>query len=102
MEIHPIRGFRPFETKTENSDQDRTVLRLLDGLLALPIGALSSGPEWKSLWGMTDLPTLAAAALVSANMTKAHFITVRRGNNVFIVVWSLSLSKPLGCFYVTA
>lgn len=102
MEFFSIRTFRPFETKSENTDQDRPTMRLLDGLLALPIGALSSGPEWKQFWGIDDLPTLVATALSGANNTKAHFVTITRGNHVVIVVWSLSLSKPLGCFYVTA
>ena len=100
--MHSIRSFRPFETKQENTNQDRTVLRLLDGMVAVPIGALASGPEWKSMWGITDLPATAALVLAAADAGKAHLFTIRRGNHVFIVVWSLAISKPLGLFYVTA
>jgi hypothetical protein len=101
MEYHQIRSFRPFEATTENTDQDRTVLRLCDGFIAYPLGALCSGPKWESLWGLTTLDAQIAAALSGANATKAHFVKVSRENHTFLVVWSLALSKPLGCFYVT-
>jgi len=102
MEHHSIRSFRPIETREENTDQDRTVLRLCDGLLAVPVGSLSSGPELKPLWGITNLPTRIATALSGANSAKAHFVTITRGSHVFVVVWSLQTSAALGMFYVTA
>lgn len=101
MEHTTIRNFRPIETKEDSTDQDRTVLRLCDGFVSVPIGALCNGPQWYPMWNMTNLPSLAAALLYLANPAKAHFITISRGAHVLIVVWSLSLSKPLGLFYVT-
>lgn len=102
MEHFHIRAFRPTETKTDNVDQDRTVLRLCDGFISVPLGTLSSGPEWKPFWGITGLTALMATALSGADGTKAHFVTVRRGNHVLVVVWSLASTSPLGAFYVTA
>jgi hypothetical protein len=101
MEQYPIRSFRPVETREDNTDQDRTVLRLCEGMLAVPVGALCSGPRWKPLWGITDLAAQCTAALAGANIAKAHFVTVTRGNHVWLVVWSLATSAPLGWFYVT-
>lgn len=101
MELFPIRSFRPIENSEENTDQDRTVLRLCEGLIAIPTGAVSSGPNWKAVWGLTTLATSIASALSAASSSKAHFVTVTRGNHVFVVVWSKLLTKPLGCFYVT-
>lgn len=102
MEYFQIQAFRPVESKVDNPDQDRTVLRLAEGVLVVPTGALCNGPTWKSLWGITDLPARIATALAGANSAKAHFVKVTRGNHVFLVVWSLVSSKPLGAFYVTA
>lgn len=101
MEYFPIRSFRPVETKEENTDQDRTVLRLCEGFVSVPTGALSSGPKWLPLWGIADLPGSAKAALAGADASKAHFVKIARGNHVWLVVWSLATSQPLGLFHVT-
>jgi hypothetical protein len=101
MEYFPIRSFRPIENREENTDQDRTVLRLCDGFLPVPIGALCSGADWALMWGIDDLPDRAATALAGADDEKAHFVTVSRGNHVLLVVWSLSLSLPLAVFHLT-
>lgn len=102
MEYFPIRSFRPFENKTESTDQDRTVLRLCDGFLPVPIGALSSGPRFAPMWGVTDLQATCLSVLQGADTTKAHFVKITRGNHVLLVVWSLAINQALAIFHVTA
>lgn len=101
MENFQIRAFKPGEKREDSADEDRTVLRLCEGFLAVPNFALCSGPQWKSLWGQTDIPTAMATALSGADASKAHFVSVARGNHVFLIVWSKVTSTPLGVFYVT-
>jgi hypothetical protein len=100
MKTFPIPNFRPVETKSDASNQDRTVLRRAEGVVAVSLGALSPGPRWRTMWGMSDLGTQIATALSGANVAKAHFVIVARGNHRLLVVWSLALSEALGVFHV--
>lgn len=102
MQLFPIQSFRPIETRVENNDQDRTVLRLAEGVLAVPNSALCNGPRWKSMWGITDLPARAATALAGADAFKAHFIEVQNDYHVLLVCWSLFHNRPVGMAYVAA
>jgi hypothetical protein len=100
VEYFPIRAFRPIEATEDNPDQDRTVLRLCEGLLALPTGALCSGPEWKPLFGLTDLKDRILTLLAAADDTKSHFVKLTHGSHVFLIVWSMPLDEPIGLFHV--
>jgi hypothetical protein len=102
MEYFQIRNFRPVEAKEDGTDQDRSVLRLCEGLVPVPQGALSAGPLWKVLWGQDDLITDAAALLAGADDNKAHMLQLQRGDRVFLIVWSLPLERALGFFEVVA
>lgn len=101
MELFPIRSFRPVEAREDNADQDRTVLRLCEGFLTVPNGALCSGPNWQPIWGITDLPALITTVLSAANATKTHFVGFARGNHVWLIAWSKVSNTALGMFYVT-
>lgn len=89
MEYFPIRSFRPIEAREENTDQDRTVLRLCEGMLAVPNGALCSGPKWAHAWGQSQLGTDISAALTTASATtgKVHFVTVTCESGTLLVAW---------------
>ena len=100
MDYFPIPSFRPIETKEDASDQDRTVLRLCEGMAAYPQGALCAGPQWKLLWGLDDLGGDIETALSGADVEKAHFVIVSKNGHTFLVCWSLEHSKALGFFYV--
>lgn len=102
MKTFPIPNFRATETKRDATDQDRTVLRRADGVVGVPLGALSGGPEWKVLWGLEDLGDQIETALTGANAAKTHFVTVAHGSHKWLVAWSLSLSEALGVFDVFA
>lgn len=102
MEYFTIRNFRPIEAKESATDQDRSVMRLCEGVLPFPQGALCAGPEWKSLWGLNELGTEITNALTgdTAATDKAHFVTVSKNGHTFLVCWSLDQARPLGFFYV--
>lgn len=102
MEYFQILNFRPTETNQDATDQDRTALRICEGLLPVPQGALSNGPQWETLWGLSSFATNATTALAGADNTKAHILTITRGSRTFLVVWSLSLGKALGLFEVAS
>lgn len=89
MEYFPIRSFRPIETREENTDQDRTVMRLCEGLLPYPNGALCTGPKWAKVWGQSALGAQITTALrnAGATETKAHFVRVTANSQVLLVVW---------------
>lgn len=90
------------EVREDATDQDRTVLRLCSGLIPVPQGALSTGPYWKLLWGIDDLPDRAAAALVGADANKAHILKLYRTDRTFLIVWSLVHARALGFFEVVS
>lgn len=96
MDYFPILSFRPIETKESANDQDRTVLRICEGLVPYPEGALCAGPCWKSLWAMSTLGASIETALAGANTSKAHFVTVAKSGVIFLVVWSLQEHRALG------
>jgi hypothetical protein len=100
MEYFSIRSFRPIETKVDNPDQDRTVLRLCEGLLAVPTGALCSGPQWKPLFGLTDIGAQIETLLEEADDTKSHIVQLQHGSHVFLIVWSMPLGQAIGLFHV--
>lgn len=103
MEYFTIKNFRPIEAKEDSTDQDRTVLRLCEGFVPVPQGALSNGPEWKPLWGITDLPARAALLLAGEDQTKTHFLRLTRGLvRVFIIAWSCQLNRAIGFFEVVS
>jgi hypothetical protein len=102
LEYFTIKNFRPVEVKEDSTDQDRTVLRLCEGLVPVPQGALSSGPEWKLLWGIDDLADRAATLLAAADQTKTHFLKLNRLDRTFIIAWSCVLSRALGIFEVVS
>lgn len=102
MDYFNIRNFRPIEVKEDGTDQDRSVLRLCEGLVPVPQGALSAGPEWKPLWGVTDLHTQAATLLSGADQDLSHILHLQRGNRTFLIVWSIPLTRPLGFFEVVS
>jgi hypothetical protein len=89
MEYFPIRSFRPLESREDGPDQDRTVLRLCEGLLAYPNGALCTGPAWAKVWGQSGLggQINSALAAASAGTGKLHFVRVTAGSAVILVVW---------------
>lgn len=100
MEYFTIKNFRPVEAKEDSTDQDRTVLRLCEGIVPVPQGALSSGPEWQLLWGIDDLAARATALLAGADVEKAHFLKLYRLDRTFVIVWSLLYNRALGFFEV--
>ena len=89
MEYFPIRSFRPIETREENTDQDRTVMRLCEGLLAYPTGALCTGPKWAQVWGQSAVGAAISTALFNASATtgKTHFVRVSADSAIFLVAW---------------
>ena len=100
MLYHTIQGFRPVEVKENSVDQDRTVLRLCEGLIPYPQGALCAGPNWKLLWGKSALGTDIETALTGADAAKAHFVKVAKNGHTFLVCWSLQDHTCRGFFYV--
>lgn len=100
VEYFTIKNFRPIEAKEDATDQDRSVLRLCEGLVPAPQGALVTGPQWKPLWGLIDMPARATALLAEADQTKAHFLRISKGARVLLLVWSVPLSRALGVFEV--
>jgi hypothetical protein len=100
MRTFPIPNFRATETKSDASNQDRTVLRRAEGVVAVALGALSPGPNWQTMWGLDDLGDQVETALAGADDTKAHFVLLARGNHRALVVWSLSAHRALGFFHV--
>lgn len=100
MRPFPIPNFRPTETKSDASNQDRTVLRRAEGVVAVSLGALSPGPYWREMWGYDDLGAQITTALAGADNAKTHFVIVARGNHKLLVAWSLSRAEALGVFHV--
>ncbi len=105
MDYFQIKNFRPVETKESATDQDRTVLRLCEGVVPVPQGALSTGPRWYTMWRLNDLANKATAALAKwgANPAKAHFLQITHpsSSRVLLVVWSLQAKQALGLFEVS-
>ncbi len=96
MEYFTIQNFRPIEAKESATDQDRSVLRVCEGVLPYPQGALCAGPRWNVLGGQTNLRAAIEAALAGASNTKAHFVSVTKSGVTFLVVWSLTENRALG------
>lgn len=96
-----IRNFRPTEDREEATDQDRSVLRIAEGFMPYPQGALCSGPEWKTLWGLSDLTTDIETALSGADTDLAHFVTLAKNGHTALVCWSLDAHRALGWFWVS-
>jgi len=100
VQYFQIRNFRPTETREEATDQDRSVLRIAEGFAPYPQGAMCAGPQWKPLWGLTDLTTDIESALSGADTGKAHFVTLAKNGHTALICWSLSAHRALGWFWV--
>jgi len=98
MRFFPIPQFRPLETKDDASQQDRTVLRRADSVVAVPNGALGNGPCWRPLWGLVAVDAAIETALAGASATQAHFVSISRGAHTLLLVWSRLEEAALGIF----
>lgn len=100
MKTFPVRSFSGIETKYSSEDQDRGTLRKAAGVVPVPAGALTSGPNWQAAWGLSTFATSAATALSGATVSKVHFLTVTRSGQILLVAWEITAARPRGIWHV--
>lgn len=100
MKSFTIRRFSGIETKFDRLDQNRGTLRHAAGVLPVPVGSLSFGPVWGSVWGYSSFSGSVATALAGASSGKVHFVTVTRAGHTFLVAWEITANRPRGVWYV--
>lgn len=100
MKTFPVRNFKGIETKFDSQDQDRGTLRRADGVACVPVGALTTGPNWQAAWGLSTLGSTIATALAGADAAKVHFVTAAKGGHTLLVAWDLAASRARGLWHV--
>lgn len=102
----PITRFTGINTKTVGVSEPRGTLRIADGVNVTPVGALTFGPSWQSIWGLTTTyqATIDAALLATGAATnKVHFCTIAANGFTFLLAWEYqngATSRARGIFHV--
>lgn len=100
MPSQVIPGIEGVETVVESTKRPLGALRTAEGVMPYPAGALTTGLNWKPLWGLDDFIERVENILFDADTEKAHFVKVSKGTHVILVVYSLANSEALGLWYV--